>query len=424
MKSINNFLKTIISLNEGYLELDLFLSIVIQQYYKNISSVNNDFITGPEISQLFGEIIALYLIKQMNLSPKSQYNKSKSEDNQKIAIIEIGPGNGTLISDILRTFSYFPREFQKIQQIFLIEVSDSLIATQKMTLSKFFHNSLYSDSYTLAENKKIIWYKSLQEATMHIQKECEVYIISNELFDALPIKQFVLQKDLLSEIIVSNRLEIEQNQFEGDISKSHIFKSQFAMEQKILSSMTLFPTVECIINFPWLNKSNNLRSEGICEFSPSALQLCDDIAALLKTHGGLSLIIDYGYDQPIYTSSLQAIYKQQKLTNIFDNLGLADISALVNFPSLEHRFKQHGLLTILQNQKDFLQKNGIDQRAQQLKKKYSMYKSQMNNSNINIDNNYMSNIDSVFYIEWQLNKLLNEMGTLFKVLEVTIDTEK
>ena len=109
---------------EKYIELCLYGEF---GYYKNskILGKEGDFITAPEISQLFGEIIGLFI-----------YDYWQKKINQKFNLIELGPGKGTLVSDLIRITKNF-KNFKNNVNIHLIEKNINLIKEQKKILSKF-----------------------------------------------------------------------------------------------------------------------------------------------------------------------------------------------------------------------------------------------------------------------------------------------
>ena len=146
---------------EKYIEFCLYDN---HGYYtnNNILGKSGDFITAPEISQLFGEIIGLCL-----------YSLWKNIINQSFNLIELGPGKGTLLIDILNITKTFSK-FQKSLNIKLIETNDDLIKQQKYNLKT---NVLHT--------KNIKWVKDLTNLSHN-----PAIIYANEFLDCLPIRQF------------------------------------------------------------------------------------------------------------------------------------------------------------------------------------------------------------------------------------------
>lgn len=141
--------------------LDKFMNDALSAYYHNRDpfGVDGDFITAPEISQLFGEIIGIWAVQKwmgMGMPPK-------------INIIEIGAGRGTLMADLLRGTGHI-KEFCDAVIVHIVETSDTLIKKQQSVLKKH----------------AVSWHKHL----LDISDTLPSIIIANEFFDALPVRQF------------------------------------------------------------------------------------------------------------------------------------------------------------------------------------------------------------------------------------------
>ena len=125
MNELQNSIIEKINLNNGFITLDKFIKICMYDrnygYYLKNSPIGKkgDFITSPEISQLFGEMIGLYI-----------FDYWKNNINNNVNLIELGPGKGTLLSDILNITKTFSK-FQKSLNIIRIETSNALIKQQK-----------------------------------------------------------------------------------------------------------------------------------------------------------------------------------------------------------------------------------------------------------------------------------------------------
>jgi SAM-dependent MidA family methyltransferase len=211
---------------------------------------------------------------------------------------------------------------------------------------------------------KITWHRELPDSLC----EKNILCIANEFFDALPIKQFIRTESGINEIVVVMKNE------------------ELTLVQK-----------------PILNNSHDIPSQlnvgDICEVSPIGRDIADKLASYLQSSNySAALLIDYGYVELPKNTTLQAI-KNHKPCSILEHLGKADISSLVNFTDLASRFTSKGLSCSISNQGDFLLAHGIEQRAQ------SLIKANAAADEINL----------------QLNRLCNpnQMGELFKVLEVT-----
>ena len=158
---IRNKIKFEKLLRKKDIRLDKFINNVLYNngYYNNYKPLgrNNDFITAPEISQMFGEIIGLYLF----------YNWDKYI-NSKFNFIELGPGNGTLFKDIINTVSNYPN-FLKKAKVEFIEINKELIKRQKKNIGDL-------------NNKYIKWRKSI-----NFKSRYPSIIYSNEFFDCFSV---------------------------------------------------------------------------------------------------------------------------------------------------------------------------------------------------------------------------------------------
>ncbi len=271
-----------------------------------------DFVTAPTISNLFSEIIGIWII--------SAWEKL---DKPKIFnFIELGPGDGSLSKVLVETVKKFP-EINKSINIYLYEKSDLLIKTQKKKL----------------KGSKIKWIRNFNKIT-----KGPIIFFGNEFFDAIPVKQFLYKKNSLFEkcYMINHNSEFNETYQKAsleDEKKIKTFKSLKGLK---------------FIEYPKL---------GLIELDKM-------IEKINKQSGGI-LLIDYGYLNIHNKSTLQAVMKNKKINmnNFFKNLGKADITSLVNFPLLEEYFKKKKLdVKKIVSQKFFLEKLGIIERAKILEK--------------------------------------------------------
>jgi NADH dehydrogenase [ubiquinone] 1 alpha subcomplex assembly factor 7 len=307
---------------KSYIALDQFMSIALSStknsYYANTDciGVGKDFITAPEISQLFGEMIALWCVDKW----LKAFDK---KGGSKFNLVELGAGRGTLMRDILRTTKKIaPLFFSAIQKVLIVEINKSFRKLQHDNLSCFGICIEYVNSTNLIEDFPSI-------------------IIANEFFDALPIRQY--QKTNIQtwqEVVIKNNQQLYFSTKGPDIRLPDYRYAQIG---------------------------------AIVEVSPSAIFSMQDCCRLLSNCSGAMLVIDYGYDldpsrrhSSQYTSTLQGI-KDHKYHNIFNNLGDADITTHVDFYALKKVCDQNNLQDVsLCTQKDFLKSQGIDLRLERL----------------------------------------------------------
>ncbi len=281
-------------------------------YYNNSNVIGKkgDFITAPEISQLFGDIVGLFILYKWKTNIKKKFN-----------FYELGPGKGTLLIDILNITKRFT-EFQKFINIYLVEKNNKLVEMQKNNLLNFKFNF-----------KKMQWLKNFTK-----QNNYPNIILANEFFDCFPVRQFFKKNNIWYE----KMLEIKHNE------SSIKFK-----DMKVDSIKTLME----------LNKQKNSE---VLEISNSREKYFDKICKHIFKLGGMIIVIDYGYNnQPGYFT-LQSIYNNKK-SNILDNLGEQDISSLVDFSRLIYLGEKNNLkIDHFSSQREFLINFGIKEREKQI----------------------------------------------------------
>ena len=295
----------------GEIPLDKFIDLSLYNkkigYYmkKNPFGKKGDFITAPNISRLFSEMIAIWIISfWKNLGSPRNFN-----------LIELGAGNGEMMKVLLESFQNFP-SFLESCNIIIHEKSPILIRIQKEKLSK----------------SKIIWVSQINK----IKKNPSIFI-ANEFFDAMPIKQFRKQRNIWYEKFVN---------FENYSKASFIEKK------------TDIKKIEKRLNF------KISQNQNFIEYSEFGFDYLKNISDIIKKNTGGLLIIDYGYLEKKMKNTLQAV-SNHKFANILDNIGGVDITHNINF-ELFKKFTQKlgGLDNNLNTQKNFLIKMGIKERAE------------------------------------------------------------
>ncbi|XP_019884478.1 protein arginine methyltransferase NDUFAF7, mitochondrial [Camponotus floridanus] len=305
-------------------------------YYttKDTIGQRGDFTTSPEISQLFGEIIAVWII-----------NEWRKITKESIQLVELGPGRGTLISDILRVFKKL-NVLDKIS-VHLVEVSPvlSMIQAKKLCIesknSELKVNENQKNSVThyregvTKDGVKIYWYYSIND----VPREFSIFI-AQEFFDALPIHKFQKTDKGWREILVDIIQEVKQEKF-----------------RYVLSQM---PTAACKVYL-----SPNEKREHV-EVSPQCSIIIDYMSQFLWECGGFALVIDYGHEGE-KTDTFRAFY-QHKLHDPLLNPGTADLTADVDFSLMkEIAEKDNRLITFGPvTQRKFLKSLGIDLRLKMI----------------------------------------------------------
>ena len=302
--------------NKRSIPLDQFINKALYDkssgYYfkKNPFGKNGDYITSPNISRLFSEMLSIWTIAFWeNLKfPK------------KINLIELGGGNGEMVLQMIKTFEKFPK-FSNSCNIFIYEKSPYLKSIQKKKL----------------QNYKVKWIKSFNE----LNNDPNIFL-ANEFFDALPVKQFIKIKNRWAERYI-------------EISNNKNFK--------FINKFTNINLIEQRVGFKISQK------QKIIEYSPLSIKFLKLISRKLKRSNGGILIIDYGYMNNMMRDTVQSIYKH-KANNIFLNFSDADITHLINFELFKKIFKKNNLkVQGITSQREFLINMGILERAEMISKK-------------------------------------------------------
>lgn len=272
---------------------------------------DGDFTTAPEISQMFGEMVALWCYDLWE----------KMGRPTRYTLVECGPGRGTLMDDVLRTLKVSPACLNAAE-IVLIEKSPFLKEKQAEKL-KAYSVQWVEDAASLPALPLILF--------------------SNEMFDTFAIRRFQKTKKGWAEQAVT-------------VKDNRLAFTLLAINK---NDQVLFDD----------NVYHDAAEESYAEFSPDCQKWMDAFSPLLAAHSGGALMIDYGYDGPRAVDTVQAIAKQH-FAPILEKAGCADITAYVDFGAFARIAVQHGLkVWPLTPQRDFLMRCGIEQRAMLLKQR-------------------------------------------------------
>ena len=276
---------------------------------KDPFGIQGDFITAPNISIVFSEMIAIWII--------SFWESLKCPN--KFNLIELGAGNGEMMKVLVNTFDKFPK-FKDACNIIILEKSELLKKLQKEKI----------------KNKNIKWLKNLNKLN-----NLPSIFIANEFFDALPIKQFIKKKNKWYERHVKfNKIKkLEYLDIPFDMQK---------FEKKIKLKISY--------------------KQSFIEYSPLTMDFLKNITNKIKLNNGGILIIDYGYISKEIKNTLQAVYKH-KFMNVLAGFGNSDITYNLSFDLIDKMIKKFGTFcSLITTQKKFLTKLGILQRAEILSK--------------------------------------------------------
>lgn len=251
----------------------------VHGYYKKKDPLGRggDFITAPEISQVFGELAGLWAGETWRLMGQPN----------AVRLIELGPGRGTLMADALRALRVLPA-FLNVVTVHLIETSAALRVAQQAALA--------------GAPYPIRWHGRIEEVPAGA-----AIVIANEFFDCLPIRQFVFDE--------TARLWRERTVAFRD--------GHFAFALSPDGAEMEFPSVE---------------DGAIMETRPGAAGMLRSFAARAADAPLAALIVDYGYSQPASGDTLQAVLRH-RFASVFEAPGEADLTAHVDFFDLNRRAK-------------------------------------------------------------------------------------
>jgi NADH dehydrogenase [ubiquinone] 1 alpha subcomplex assembly factor 7 len=264
---------------------------------------SGDFITAPEISQMFGELIGFWLVNLWQ-----QMNEPKA-----FTLLELGPGRGTLMADILRVACRAPG-FRDALNLRLFETSPPLMAEQQAKLDVY--DPKWLQNFDTFDNGPII-------------------VVANEFFDALPIRQFIRKADGWHERQV------------GLVGG----KRAFGLSPTPISASAMPDAVA------------NAEPDSMLEVCFGAAEVTRQLAKAVSGQGGSILAIDYGYAATQTGDTLQGV-RRHAYADVLDAPGETDLSAHVDFGALGVVARQAGLATQpLATQGQFLTRLGIGERA-------------------------------------------------------------
>jgi SAM-dependent MidA family methyltransferase len=265
-----------------------------------------DFITAPEVSQMFGELIGVWCVGAW------QAMGSPAE----FVLCEMGPGRGTLMRDVLRTVAKLAPGFTAAARIRMIEVSPRLVQIQKETLA--------------ASGLDVQWHEHFGDLPSG-----PLVLIANELFDAIPVRQYVKTGGRFVDRIVT----VNDG---GDL---------------------VFAAGSGSIDTTLLPASHNIAPDGsIFEIAPARNALMQEIAERVNRERGAALLIDYGHLKQGFGDTLQAL-SRHKAVDVLAEPGVADLTTHVDFAMLTKAARSEGCHTSAMTQGDFLLAMGLLDRA-------------------------------------------------------------
>ncbi len=297
----------------GPISLELYMKLAlthpIHGYYRKAMPIGaqGDFITAPEVHQMFGELIGLWAVEVWHLMGEPAH----------LSFVELGPGRGTLMADALRAARVMPN-FLKALDVHLIETSETLIGLQKQALS--------------ASDVPITWHAAWEDIP-----DGAMIVIANEFFDALPVRHYIHDGRGWCERLIG-----------------------LSPEGKLCFGLAAEPDADIKIKGePGL----------ILELGIAAQEMMGKTAGRLAREPGALLALDYGSSAFRFGETLQALRHHHAADPLADP-GQADLTAHVDFSGLARTAIRAGASTFGPiTQGRFLSQIGIFERAAQLARK-------------------------------------------------------
>lgn len=250
-------------------------------YYSRREAIgpHGDFVTAPEISQMFGELLGLWCVETWRrLGAPSPF-----------MLIEPGPGRGTLMRDALRAARLDPA-FLRAARVNMVETSARMRALQREALGE-----------AGAQGVEITWTRDLANLPA-----MTAIVIANEFLDALPFRQYVKRGTLWHEAGVG----IGED---GKLTRQLLAAT---------ASPAILPA-----------EADEAEDGAVFEHAPAREAVCADIATHLHDHGGAALFIDYGHARSGLGDTFQAVAGHAH-ADPFENPGLHDLTSHVDFERL------------------------------------------------------------------------------------------
>ena len=298
---------------EGPISLERYMGLALGHprygYYmtRDPFGVEGDFVTAPEISQMFGELIGLWSAEVWSAMGRPS----------RVMLVEMGPGRGTLMADALRALRSAP-SFMTAVEVHMVETSPVLTAQQQKSLAR--------------ATVPVFWHRQLADVP-----EGPAIILANEFFDALPVRHYVNMPRGWCERLVG----LDDN---GQLT----FGASANPEPSLQISAPL---------------------GEILEIGAQSQLMMREIGQRLQRQRGAALAIDYGYAETALGETFQAL-KDHEFVHPLSHVGEADLTVHVDFSALTRAAVSVGLNVFGPiYQGDFLAALGIQQRADALKRR-------------------------------------------------------
>ena len=323
-----------------------------------------DFVTAPEVSHVFGQCLCVWFV--------TQWQSPLLNKPSKVQLVELGPGRGTLIADILQlaTASTLQEFGKSIVTVNLIEASRALRKEQEMSLKErlghlidfeFVHVSPFrtvptttttmnndekDDETTSTDDSaqppkipmRIEWHDSFSSFSHHRDKNVPVFVIAQEFLDALPVHSFQKTSEGWRERLIDVASIEDQEGEEGDHDHRKHPPPDGSLRPRLRQVLApdVTPAVQLLIA-PNQEQYADAPLHSVIEICPEAILLVQDIAKVLEESQGVALLIDYGQDGTADTLRAFSNHRQVSLTS---RPGQVDVTADVDFFALRQAVRR------------------------------------------------------------------------------------
>jgi NADH dehydrogenase [ubiquinone] 1 alpha subcomplex assembly factor 7 len=260
-----------------------------------------DFVTAPLVSQMFGEMLGVWAASAWELMDRPD----------TVRLVEMGPGDGTLMGDVLRTVRH-AEGFLEAADVWLVETSAPLRALQAERLGEV-----------------VQWAQSLAE----VPEGAPLILIANELLDCLPARQFV--------------------------------RTPIGWAEQVVGLDAGGELAFGLASTPVAGLLPEAAPGQVFEQSAAQAALGGEIGRRVATDGGAGLLIDYGRAAPGFGDTLQALRRHEKVDPLA-NPGSADLTVHADFPAVMAAARAQGAQAAILTQTAFLARMGIGERAEAL----------------------------------------------------------
>ncbi len=308
---------------EGPMTLQRYMDIVLQHptygYYRQNDpiGIGKDFGTAPEVTQMFGEMMGIWCVDAWQ----------KMGQPESFVLLELGPGHGTMMNDLLRFTESYP-EFRHAIKLRLFESNATLREMQKQKLEQY--RPIFLDRLEDLDPLPLI-------------------VLANEFFDNISTRQFIKLDDGWHETVIC------------------LAKGKLALG---LNDIPL-PDHPDALEKEFGDEKKDIPANWVHEFSEPSRDIIRKLAVHIVRHGGAAAIVDYGYVKPKGEGTVDS-WRTARAGDILKSPGEADVTADVDFRALALIAEKEGaIVEEIVGQGEFLSKQGLYTRARFLKERGS-----------------------------------------------------